>query len=272
MRRAGLFLLFVPGLLFLAVILFFPLLQLLLLSIDGGSFRPYAEALSDSTYATVIAISFRIAAISAALCLILAYPLAYFLATARALPRALGFAILLLPFWTSLLVRSYAWMVLLGRNGVLNRWLLDAQLIHQPLKLMYNDTGVLVATVHYLLPFMVFPIFAAMRRIDPSLILAAQGLGASHWTVLRELYLPLTLKGVCAGLALVFILALSAFVTPALLGGGRVIMIANLIQMQVSQFLNWRLAGALSALVLIATIVVYSLLGMLSRRKWDQAQ
>lgn len=259
-------LLAVPALAFLLVLLFLPLLELVKLSAGSGAFEPYVQAFSDPAYVTVIARSFQIGALSALICLLLAYPVAYFLATTTPLAAAVGFMFVMLPFWTSLLMRTYAWMVLLGRNGVVNRTLLDAGLISEPLPIIYNLTGVLVGTVHYLVPYMVFPIYAAMKRIDGTLVLAAEGLGAGSLSVFFRVYLPLTLKGVIAGVALVFIIALSAFVTPALLGGGRVVMIANLIQMQVSQLLNWPLAGALSVIVVISTIAAYGLLGAIGAR------
>lgn len=264
-----LFLLATPALCFLAVLLFWPLLDLLKLSAASGTFAPYGKAIGEPLYAVVIMTSFRIAALSALLCLLLAYPVAYFLATTTPTAAMIGFLFVMLPFWTSLLMRTYAWMVLLGRNGVINRALLDLGLIEQPWPLMYNMTGVLIGTVHYLLPFMVFPIYASMKRIEPNIVLAAEGMGAGAWSILTRIYLPLTLNGILAGVALVFIIALSAFVTPALLGGGRVIMIANLIQTQVSQFLNWPLAAALSAIIVVATIVVYAALGLLQAKTYD---
>ncbi len=225
---------------------------------------------TDTLYSRVILLSFRIAGLTALICLILAWPLAYFLATTRPWIAALGFAFVLLPFWTSLLMRTYAWMVLLGRKGILNTLLLDLGLIARPLPLMYNTTGVLIGTVHYLVPFMVFPIYAAMKRVDPNLMLAAEGLGASTRSAFLRVYIPLTLHGVFAGVALVLIVSLSAYVTPALLGGGRVVMIANLIQMQVNQLLNWPVAGALSAVIVVAAVTVYALLGLITRRGHDR--
>lgn len=259
-----------PALAFLSILLFAPLLDLLKLSAGSGAFEPYAKAIHDPLYLSVIILSFKVAFLTALVCLILAYPVAYFLATTTPMAAAIGFLFVMLPFWTSLLMRTYAWMVLLGRNGVLNRTLIDLGVISEPVPLMYNMTGVLVGTVHYLVPFMVLPIYAAMRRIDPNIVLAAQGMGADTLSIFTRIYLPLTMNGILAGVALVFIIALSAYVTPALLGGGRVIMIANLIQLQVSQLLNWPFAAALSAIIVIVTIVVYAVLGLLTSRKHDQ--
>lgn len=263
-------LLAVPAMVLLAVVLFVPFLQLLSLSASSGTFEPYGRALSDPLFLKVIGASLRIAAISALVCLLLAYPVAYFLATSSPIVTAIGFAFVLLPFWTSLLMRTYAWMVLLGRKGILNTFLMETGWISKPLALMYNETGVIIGTVHYLIPFMVFPIYAAMRRMDSHLTLAAEGLGASRLSIFFRIYFPLTLNGVFAGLSLVFIIALSAFVTPALLGGGRVIMIANLIEMQANQLLDWPMAGTLSLMVVVATVTVYSVLGRVAVRRHDR--
>ena len=253
-----------PAVLFLTVALLVPLANLLSLGVASGTFAPYQKALGDPLYLSVIGLTFSIALATAVICLLLGYPVALFLAFSHGVVLAIGFICVLLPFWTSLLVRTYAWMALLGRNGVINRFLLDWGLIGEPLPLLYNFGGVLVGTVHVLLPYMIFPIYAAMIRIDRNLLLAAEGLGAGIVAIFRRIYLPLTLPGVFAGGALVFILSLSAFVTPALLGGGRVIMIANIIQIQVSQFLNWPFASALSAIVLASAVLVYTLLGLLT--------
>jgi ABC-type spermidine/putrescine transport system permease subunit I len=173
----------------------------------------------------------------------------------------------LLPLWTSVLVRTYAWMVLLGRNGVFNRWLIDIGLITDPLPLLNNFAGVLIGMVHVLLPYMVLPIYGAVRRLDPALVAAAQGLGASNWRIFWRVYLPLTLPGIFAGATIVFVLSLGFFITPALLGGGKVMMLAVLIEQQIHQTLNWPFAAALSAVLLALTLGVYSLAQLFTRQQ-----
>jgi ABC-type spermidine/putrescine transport system permease subunit I len=149
-------------------------------------------------------------------------------------------------------------MVLLGRNGVINKLLLAAGLTDHPLPLMYNFSGVMIGMVHVLLPYMVLPLYGALARVDRNVVQAAEGLGASRWAVLLRIYLPLTLNGIAAGSILVFVLSLGFFITPALLGGGRVIMIALLIQQQVGELLDWNFAAALSGLLLAATVIIYA--------------
>lgn len=243
-------------LIFIFSFFLYPLLRLLLTSIEWGSFSGYEKALTDGLYAGVLLDTLRVALVVTAICLALAYPVAYFLAHASRLWAAIGFACLLLPFWTSVLVRTYAWMILLGRNGIVNRALIDFGLVTEPLPLLYNEAGVVIGMVHVLLPYMVFPIYAVMVRIDRDLVAAAAGLGASPWRIFTRIYFPLTLPGAYAGAVLVFVIALGFFITPALLGGGRVMTIGLLIEQQVRQFLDWPFAAALSALLLAAALLV----------------
>lgn len=254
-----------PALTFLFALFLWPVARLLLLSVEGGSLAAYEKALTDELYIRVLFDTVLIAACVSAVCLVLGYPVAYFLATAPAPWPTIGIVFVLLPFWTSILVRTYGWMVLLGRNGIINRTLLEIGLISVPLPLLNNVAGVLIGMVHVLLPYMVFPVYAVMRRVDAGLLAAAEGLGAPGWQIFRRVYFPLTLPGVLAGVTLVFILSIGFFITPALLGGGRVIMIAVLIEKQVREFLNWGFAAALSAVLLATTLLIYVALRRLFR-------
>lgn len=256
-------------LLFLLVFFLYPVFRLMLLSVEGGTTAHFEKALTDGLYVAVLLRTLEIAAYVTVLCLVLGYPFAYFLATATPFWATIGFVFLLLPFWTSILVRTYAWMVILGRNGIINRFLLDTGLVSDPIPMLNNLAGVLVGMVHVLLPYAVFPLYSAMRRVDPGLLLAAEGLGASGWQVFRRVFFPLTLPGVLAGSSLVFILSAGFFITPALLGGGRVIMVAVLIEKQVRELLNWGFAAALSIVLLGAVLFVYFLLRRLMRSELE---
>ncbi|HEY4250427.1 MAG TPA: ABC transporter permease [Roseomonas sp.] len=264
-KERMLLLLGLPALLLLGLLFAWPVLRLLSMAVADGSLAQLERAAFDDLYLAVLLDSLKIAGLVTLICLALAYPVAFWLTRAGRLGLALGMFALLLPFWTSMLVRTYAWMVLLGRNGVFNRALRDWGLIDAPLPLLNNLGGVLVGMVHVLLPYMVFPIYAALLRIDPDLPRAAEGLGASRWNAFRRVVLPLSLTGVGAGCALVFVLSLGFFITPALLGGGRVIMIAMLIEQQVRELLDWPFAAALSAVLLAVTLLVYAAIGRLSR-------
>jgi ABC-type spermidine/putrescine transport system permease subunit I len=182
--------------------------------------------------------------------LLLGYPVA--LALVRAPKWApLILVLILLPFWTSVLVRSYAWMVLMGRHGLINEALLAAGLLERPWRLLNTPLATQIAMTHILLPYMILPIANALRQIDPSLARAASGLGAAPFATFRQVTLPLSMPGVAAGVLLVFVLALGFYITPAMVGGPREITLSMLISQQVEE-LNWAYASTLSA-VLLAT-------------------
>src|SRR5471030_3091901 len=204
----------VPAFVLLCVFFLFPVLRMLATSLEGGNLDWYAKALGQGLYLQVFWNTFEIALFVTAFCLLLGYPLGYLIATTTHFWATLGFIFVLLPLWTSVLVRTYAWMVLLGRNGVFNRMLMDAGIINDPLPLLHNFTGVLIGMVHVLLPYMVLPIYGAVRRLDPSLVSAAEGLGASNARIFRRVYLPLTLPGIFAGAVIVFVLSLGFYITP----------------------------------------------------------
>jgi len=164
-------------------------------------------------------------------------------------------AIVLLPFWTSVLVRSYAWMVLLGRRGLINELLLSAGIIDAPLRLLNTPLAVHVAMIHILLPYMILPIASVLQRIDSALIRAAAGLGASPRNVFAQVVLPLSVPGVVAGVLLVFVLSLGFYITPALVGGPRDLMLSMLIAQQVD-LLNWPYAACLSMALLAMTLLL----------------
>ncbi|MET0531543.1 MAG: ABC transporter permease, partial [Microvirga sp.] len=256
-----------PALTLLFAFFLFPVARMLGLSLESGNLDWYAKALGEGLYIRVMWNTFEIAILVTLVCLLLGYPLAFLMATTTPAWATLGFVFVLLPLWTSVLVRTYAWMVLLGRNGVLNRLLVDYGIVSAPLPLLHNFTGVMIGMVHVLLPYMVLPIYSAVRKIDPAIPAAAAGLGASNWRIFWRIWLPLTLNGVFAGCVLVFILSLGFYITPALLGGGRVIMIAVLIEQQVREALNWSFAAALSAVLLAVTVLVYTLVQRFSQRE-----
>ncbi len=206
-------------------------------------------------FATVLATTVRTALLVTGAALLLGYPVALAMARLRRRAAAVVLAVVLLPFWTSVLVRSYAWMVLLGRHGVINEALVSLGVIAVPLKLLNTPFAVDVAMVHILLPYMVLPIANALRQIDASLPRAALGLGASRGAVFRQVTLPLSLPGVMAGVLLVFVLALGFYITPVLVGGPRDIMLSMLIVQQI-ELLNWPYAACLSAVLLAVTMLM----------------
>ena len=259
-----------PALLLLLALFVLPLGRLFALSFAGGSLEWYAKALTGGLYTTILLRTFEIAAIVTLCCLVIGYPVAFLLATTTPTWRAIGFAFVMLPLWTSVLVRTYAWMVLLGRNGIINRLLIDSGLTEQPLAMLNSKMAVVLGMVHVMLPFMILPIYSAVTRIDPDLPKAARGLGASTLRVATSIYLPLTLRGIVAGVTLVFVVSLGFYITPALLGGGKVLMFAMVIEQQVREFLAWNFAGALSVILLAVTLLAFWLLNQgVARRLGD---
>ena len=202
--------------------------------------------------------TFLISGIITFLCLLLAFPVAHLLATLPMAKSSLLMIFVLLPFWTSLLVRTTSWIALLQEQGVANDLLVALGLITEEgrLTMMYNMTGTIVAMTHVLLPFMILPLYSVMKVIPPSYARAARSLGATSWTTFRRVYLPQTLPGIAAGSLLVFILAVGYYITPALVGGADGQLISNLISFHMSKS-NWSLAAAIAAMLLASILLLY---------------
>jgi putative spermidine/putrescine transport system permease protein len=218
----------------------------------------YSALFETAVYLRVLGRTLRIAAITTVACGLLGYPLAYWM---RGLPphhRVVAASIVVLPFWISILVRTYAWIVVLGNAGLVNRVLLDLGLAGAPVAFLYNEFGVIVGTTNVLLPFIVLPLFAAMIKIDDRLMQAAESLGASRWTVFRRVFFPLSVPALAAGSILVFILTFGFYITPAILGGGRVPMVANALDLMINQFARWEAAAALSTVLLVVTLACFA--------------
>jgi spermidine/putrescine transport system permease protein len=212
--------------------------------------------LADPLYLTILWRSFLMAAVATALCLVFAFPAALFISRATS-RRNLYLQLVMLPFWTSFLVRTYAWLFLLRDTGLINTALQALGLIHAPLPLLYNDGAVLLGLVYGYLPFMVLPIYATLERLDPSLVEAAADLGARPLTTVLRVIVPLSKPGIVAGSILVFIPCLGAFLTPDLLGGGRTVMVGNLVQNQFTTARDWPFGSAISiALMAIVTLLL----------------
>lgn len=214
-----------------------------------------SRMVTDGVAQRVFLITFRTATIVTACTALIGYPVAFALAQMRRSWANALLLLVLLPFWTSVLVRTYAWMVLLGRTGVMNQLLLYLGVIEQPLRVLNTSLAVIIAMTHILLPYMILPTYSVLLGIDRSLPRAAAGLGATPFGVLREVWLPLSLPGATAGAMLVFVLSLGFFITPALVGGPRDLVVAMLIQQQVD-LVNWPFASALSAALLLVTLLV----------------
>jgi ABC-type spermidine/putrescine transport system permease subunit I len=251
--------LLLPLLLYLAAFYAYPVLAMMFRSVSepDWTIENFAKIFEDAVYLQVLWLTFRVALVVTLIALVLGFPVAYLLARIAPSKSNLLIALVLLPFWTSILVRTYAWMVLLGRQGLINQFLLWLGVIQEPLRLLNTTFAVYVAMVHILLPFMILPLYSVIRGIDGNLFRAAEGLGAAPFGVFRQVLLPLALPGVWAGSLLVFILSLGFFITPALVGGPRDLMIAVLVEQQVEMF-HWPFASALAVLLLVAALLVFA--------------
>jgi len=230
----------------------------------GGVGQPWTfenyRRLFDPLYLTILLRSFAMALAATVLCLIFAFPAALFIARAPR-RRNLYLQLVMLPFWTSFLVRTYAWMFLLRDTGLINTLLQAAGITHGPLPLLYNDGAVLLGLVYGYLPFMVLPIYATLERMDPALVEAAADLGARPVSTVLRVIAPLSKPGIVAGSVLVFILCLGAYLTPDLLGGGRTVLVGNLVQNQFTTARDWPFGAAVSvALMALVTVLLWAML------------
>jgi ABC-type spermidine/putrescine transport system permease subunit I len=256
-RPTGVVLLVGPLVLFMAVFYALPVLAMLARSVTDPvlSLGNYVQLLHDDVFLRVFGNTLRTAVIVTTGTLLLGYPVALAMSRMRPGASRIVLVIVLLPFWTSILVRSYAWMVLLGRHGLINEALLAAGFLDAPLRLLNTSLAVHIAMIHILLPYMILPLGSVLRQIDTALPKAAAGLGATRWGVFRQVVLPLSMPGVLAGTLLVFVLSLGFYITPALVGGPRDLMLSQLIAQQVD-LLNWPYAACLSATLLAVTLIL----------------
>ncbi|MDQ0327611.1 ABC-type spermidine/putrescine transport system permease subunit I [Rhodopseudomonas julia] len=263
--RNGYALLLLPMLALLTLVFLGPLLWFLIVTLgqlidqrglaDGLAYA--GKVLASRAVVQSFVTTLRISVIVTFGCLVIAYPLAYFLSRASKLAFNLVVLCVIVPYFTSVIVRTYAWMVLLGSKGLINDALVSSGLVTEPLDLLYNERGILIGMIYVLLPYMVLTLYAAMKSIDPRLMQAARGMGAGGFTTFWKIYFPLSLPGVVSGGLIVFILAVGYFITPALMGGPGDIMIAMKIQHEVEIMLNWPLAAVMALALLVVTLLLF---------------
>lgn len=259
-EQERLFSLCAPALALGTVVLFIPIGWLIWQSIidENGqlTLQYYSQIVNQGAYLAIIGNTFEISLLVTAVCALLAYPLAYALAQAPQRTANILLLGVLAPFWTSVLVRTYAWIILLQRHGLVNEMLVGLGIIDEPVQLVNNFPGTVIGMVHIMLPYLVLPLYASMRAIDPSYMQAAANLGANPVRAFWQIYARLSLPGFFAGLILVFVLCLGFYITPAMLGGGRVIMIAQRVADSVSLYPTWGPASALGVVLLVLTLLV----------------
>jgi putative spermidine/putrescine transport system permease protein len=229
------------------------------------SLAHFERFFSRSAYLSVYRNTLVVSAVTASICLLIGYPMALFIVGQPAQRRPLLLFLVLVPLWMSILVRTYAWMVVLGREGIVNGALQWFGLASEPLTLMFTTGAVYVAMVQILLPIMVVTCYSAMTEIDPGLVRAARVCGASPLAAFRKVFLPLSLEGALTGWAVIFILSMGFFIVPALVGGRRDVLLGNMIVNQVGQA-NWGFAGALAIVLLVSTIALLGLVRLVIGR------
>ncbi|WP_248310954.1 ABC transporter permease [Bosea vaviloviae] len=263
-REQGLMLLLAsPAVIVIVALVVIPVGWLMTQSVydNGFTLEHYRRIFSEDIYWRSFTLTFRIALIVTVMTLVLGYPVAYAAAHVKRPWDVLILSFVILPFWTSVLVRAYAWLVLLQRTGVTNQLLEGLGLISEPLALVHNELGTIIATVHILLPFMVLPLYSTMQKIPRELMLAGASLGGGPLHSFLRIFLPLSLPGVVAGLTLVFVLTLGFYITPELLGGGRTIMISMVVSRNVELYNQWGAASAVGVVLLVAVLAIFMAVG-----------
>jgi putative spermidine/putrescine transport system permease protein len=251
----------VPALLLIALFFVIPVVMLLLRSVlePEPGLGNYETLFGSTTYLRIFMNTFTVSAVVTVIAVLIGFPVAWMLAIMPSRWAAIVFAIILLSMWTNLLARTYAWMVLLQRTGLINKTLIGLGIIDEPLTLVNNLTGVTIGMVYIMLPFVILPLRGVIKSIDPAILQAAAVCGATRWQALRRVLIPLALPGIAAGALMVFVMSLGYFVTPALLGGTANMMLAEMIAQFVQSLVNWGMGGAAAFVLLVVTLALYAL-------------
>ena len=259
-------LLLLPALLMLGLVFLLPLIlffvQTLLVEVPATALPGlFTRVLTSRSMQVAMVSTLSIATAVTAVTLLLGYPVAFYLANRQGWRVSLVMFCIIVPYFTSVIVRTYSWMVLLGRDGIINQLLLESGLVTKPLPLLYNSFAIVVGMSYILLPYMILTLYAAIKAIDPSLPRAARALGAGPFTVFRRVYLPLSWHGVVSGCLIVLILGIGFFITPALMGGPGNVMVAMLVERSIEILLDWQTAAVMSVVLLAATLALYAVYG-----------
>ncbi|MEJ8570568.1 ABC transporter permease [Microbaculum marinum] len=271
-RRWELLVLLMPMLLLALFVFDLPILNTAYWSITdpatgGITWRRFGDFLATSSYGRVIWRTFLISLEVTLICVVLGYPLAYWATKLGPRGRMVVLGLVVTTFWVSILVRTYAWIVILGSAGLVNRSLQWAGLIETPIAFLYNELGILIGMANVLLPFLILPVFAMMMSVDKRLLQVAETLGASRMRIFWTVFFPLTVPTLAASAILVFILSLGFYITPAVLGGGRVPMIANMMDLLINRFARWEMAAVVSVVLMAITLSLYAVYQALRERR-----
>jgi putative spermidine/putrescine transport system permease protein len=263
---------------FFALFFLAPLLILIFVSLHTDSsmakmgFTQYAKFLLDPFSLSVLANTLWVGVEVTALCLLLGFPMAWAFVRSPRWAQGVLILVILLPLLTSVVVRTFAWIVILGRQGIVNTVLLGLGVIDGPLRLLYTETGMVVALAQVQMPLMVLPLITALSRLDPNLLDASAALGAGHWRTFRKVILPLTFPGIIAGCLLTYAAAITAFITQTLVGGGQMLFMPMYIYQQSSTLNNWPFAAAISIIFLVAVLAAVSVFNAIGRLSKGYAQ
>ena len=264
-----------PGLLYLLLFMALPISLILIYSIfqrgqfGGVVFQATTDNFTralDPVYLSVLFDSLKIASITTVLALALGYPTAYGIAKLPKRFRTTALLLIVMPFWTNFLIRTYSWIMLLNSEGLLNKALLKLQLIHTPLDLLYSQSAVIVGLLYGYLPLMILPLYASIEKLDPEFREAASNLGANRFRTFLDVTLPLTISGVLAGSIFVFIPSLGNFIVPELLGGGKTVMVGNLIRDQFLKARDWPFGSVLALVVILFVFVLFAVQSKVEKR------
>lgn len=246
-------------LVYMLVLYISPISKMLTLSVYDPEFtlEHYQHFFSSSIYMNRLIFTFKVAFGVTLFCILLGYPMAYLLTNTSDRVRNALLAMVVMPMWISILVKTYAWMVLLGRDGIVNQALLSLGVVESPVRLMHNTFAVFFGMISMLVPYTILPMYSVMEGIDKNLLKAAQNLGANGFQTFRKVFFPLSLPGVAGGGLLVFILALGFYITPVLLGGPSDLMLANLIDIQINKLLEWGFGATISVILLVVAMIMF---------------
>jgi putative spermidine/putrescine transport system permease protein len=261
--RNGLLLL-APLLVFLGLAYGLPFLGVMRWSVTEPEpgFGQYVKLATDPLVLSVLIRTFRICAAVTVCSILGAYGIAYLWVRGSPLQRAVVEFCILVPFWISVLTRAFGWLALLSSRGLINKWLMEVGIVGEPLTLVRNEFGVIVGMTHFLIPYAVFPIASAMRSLDERVLLAARGLGAGRIRIFWTVFVPMTASGILGAALIVFVFSLGFFVTPMILGGGRSVMVAELVYLRMFQSIDWGLCAALSVSLVV---IIGAMLALLFR-------
>lgn len=259
-----------PALAIVVILMVSPIAWLLSLSFveqDGSfGFHNYRLFFSEPAYVQMFVNTFIIAFVVTGLCLVLGYPVAYLLSILPSRWSGLLMLAVLVPFWTSTLVRTFSWLIILQRNGLVNKALMGMGAIERPVPLVHNTAGTIIGMVHVMTPFLILPLYASMKSIDHNLMRAAASVGATPRQAFFNVFLPLSMPGLIAGTIMVFVMCLGFYITPAVLGGGKVKMIAQRIEEAISLYPTWGPAAALAVVLLVTTASCLTISMLIVRR------